>query len=161
MAVLAGILFGASWILLVDGIHAGNNWREGVIQRNTTNVYVVVPHPAQPVFYASYMLPPLLVTVAMFLLNLSSPTRLSVSDMADVNRVGDKARVWVFLMYTLAGLCVAGSFWVATQDYPSGAEQLTSYPGWALVGNNLLLVLSGSLFFASSGVSATTTQVWM
>lgn len=166
-AYVAGVVFGVAWILLADGIHAGVNWREGVLQWNTTDVYLIVPHPNQPSFHFSYIFPPIFVTVAMILLNLSSPTRLSMSGMSDVNHTGDKARVWVFLTYTLAGLCTAGSFWIATQNYPDpdlpSAAQLTSYPGWALVGNNLLLVLSGSLFFASSGLAAgeSPMQVYM
>ena len=111
VSILCGVVLGAAWIALIDGATWSSTWINGA--HTATGVVLLEAHPRQPPFHWYYVLPAILITVFMFLLNLSSPGRLSGLDsMNDSDGRTTAVKSYVFIVITCAILCVGGAAFI-------------------------------------------------
>ena len=120
VSVACGLVFSLAWWLLIDGI----------VQSHGTFLFV-------------YSLPAVFCTLSGILLNLVSKSDMTETDsLFGQGDVGDKTRLWSFVMLTISFVSIGGAIWVLSEHYPNG-----EWPGVALLLNTIFVFFSGIGFF--------------
>jgi len=122
-SLVAGVLFGVGWWLLGDA--AG---------------YAAMTEP-KPVS-GEYIIPGLLATLALILLNIWNWSDLTGGGLEPAN--ASKAKVLLFVSVLLMLGALVGSLWILIQDYAqSSIPDLSIWPGVAIVLQTFFIILSG------------------
>ncbi|KNC55698.1 uncharacterized protein AMSG_01965 [Thecamonas trahens ATCC 50062] len=113
------------------------------------DAHAYVDHINDKAIGFDFYIPGLLSTGGLVMMNLVSPGQLS-NDASSMfsNGSADRARVFflIALVITFAG--VIGGFWIMAAHYASDSDKVkTTWPGAAIVLQQLCLLASGLIFF--------------
>lgn len=86
-------------------------------------------------FPAAHILPPLGVTLAAIMTNLVSVSRVHSSP---------QVKMWLFVWFTLACVCVGCSIWILVREYP---PPVPNYPGWSILVQTVCTMFATFIFF--------------
>jgi hypothetical protein len=134
VSLFAGLLFGGSWLALVDGI----------VQSHT----LTLPSP----FWWYYALPAIFASVCAVCMNFTNwdqlkPGSSSAGAGFDDDLGGQRCAVaWFICMFAGCFACIGGSIWIFVQDFAS-----QGWPGISLLTQTSVVTVSGLLFFFARG----------
>ena len=126
-STVAGILFGVSWLLWIDGCaFAGKEYGKGV--------------------NGAYWIPGILQTIALFMLNLINWELLAGDGLFEEGG-NMRARLWVFVTFCFAFGGLIGAIWILVQEInaPSWEQGSTAPALMGLLQN--LFIFAASLIF--------------
>ena len=138
VSILCGALFASAWFIVLDGISISNMIRDG------NPKLLIKPNFDQPRFYWYYLVPCMLASFFVVLLNMVSIRQL-YSD--DYNYAGaTKVKLWVFCMASGLTICFGSTIWINAMNFK---DAYNSWPGISLMLNLLFQVISGILYFGA------------
>jgi hypothetical protein len=140
---LAGGLFGAGIMLLLDGAEYGDQPK--FISKG------------QPLFEWYYYFPAFLCTACAAGLNVVEPHQLNISGLYSSSDLVNKIRVWVFACISGSFLGIGWASWIAGNNYPS--DVIAPWPGIALVLCTLCITFAGIVYFVGHGNNRANTAV--
>eukprot|EP01119_Soliformovum_irregulare_P011736 TRINITY_DN296_c0_g1_i2.p1 TRINITY_DN296_c0_g1~~TRINITY_DN296_c0_g1_i2.p1 ORF type:complete len:121 (+),score=3.21 TRINITY_DN296_c0_g1_i2:209-571(+) len=93
-----------------------------------------------------YYIPAIVGTLALIMINLVNLESLNPTSWAFDENVETKVKVWLFFSAMLAFCSLGGGLWIAIQVYLSPHNSGSQYPGYALMGQNFIILMSGMMF---------------
>ena len=133
--IASGVAFGIGWLLFIDGLVFAN-------------------HFGGRKFVFRNWLPPLLTTLAFFVLNLVSPKDLKKSSGAfGASEERQKAQVMFFFSALIGMVGIGLALWWMLKDY-QGKSGVVQWPGVSMLLSAITLLISAGIMFAGRSKGA-------